>query len=89
MTRKLSKLLTIFLALVAIAMTQKFDFSEDLGPCRFAPLYTAEELYKNETLRNEFKWRVFGWEGNFAKNGVGLNIATGMTYDGHGIEYAR
>ena len=80
-------LLITLLSISSINSFKLFDFSEDLGECRFASLYSPQDLYTNSTLRDEFKWRVFGYEGNFAKNGVGLNIATGMTYDGHGINY--
>jgi len=56
--------------------------------CRFAKNYKIEEILNNAAIREQFKWDIASWEGNFAKNGIGLNMATGFTYDGHGINYA-
>eukprot|EP01100_Stratorugosa_tubuloviscum_P003840 TRINITY_DN1933_c0_g1_i1.p1 TRINITY_DN1933_c0_g1~~TRINITY_DN1933_c0_g1_i1.p1 ORF type:complete len:572 (-),score=276.31 TRINITY_DN1933_c0_g1_i1:76-1743(-) len=63
------------------------DNNDNNSNCRFAKLYSVEDLLYNQTSLNKFKADVFYWEGNFAKNGVGVNFKTGMTYDGHGINY--
>jgi len=55
--------------------------------CRFALSYTLEELWDNPTLQDQFLDDVMYWEGNFAKNYVGLNVHAGLTYDGHGLNY--
>lgn len=65
----------------------EYSPSESIAGCRFARSYSSKELLTNTTARGLFIRDVFHWEGNFAKNGVGLNFATGITYDGHGINY--
>lgn len=51
--------------------------------CRFAELYTIEDIPHNST---KFLQDVFYWEGQFHQDGVGYNQQNGMTYDGVGLD---
>jgi hypothetical protein len=53
--------------------------------CRFAMSYTFEEIWNDPQAQEQFLSDVMYWEGNFAKNYIGLNVASGLTYDGHGL----
>jgi len=55
--------------------------------CRFAKQYTKTQLYTNETARDQFLKDVLYWEGKFHQDGVGINYKSGLTYDGHPIDY--
>jgi len=63
--------------------------SSDIGnTCRFAPLYSMNDILENEQSINNFIENVLYWEGNFQSDGVGINMATGYTYDGHALDYS-
>ena len=55
--------------------------------CRFAHQYTTQQLITNATARQEYLKNVMYWEGKFHQDGVGLNVASGLTYDGHGLNF--
>jgi len=65
----------------------EFVGSSERFPCRYAGFYTSQELLFNETSRNQFIENMMVFEGNFHKHGVGYNSKTGLTYDGHPINY--
>ena len=50
-----------------------------IPPCRFAPLFTQEEILANP---EPFIQDVLYWEGKFAQPGIGYDGANGMSYDG-------
>ncbi|KAF2071198.1 hypothetical protein CYY_007484 [Polysphondylium violaceum] len=62
--------------------------SSNSNACRFAPLYSMNDILENEESINSFIENVLYWEGNFQTDGVGINIATGYTYDGHALDYS-
>ncbi|EGG13816.1 hypothetical protein DFA_11577 [Cavenderia fasciculata] len=55
--------------------------------CRFSKLYTQQSLLDDAQDRVDFLNNVLHWEGNFCKDGAGLNALTGYTYDGRTIDY--
>lgn len=48
--------------------------------CRFAPLYSRENLYNNENIRNEFLSKVIAKEAKFMRE-IGYDQRTGLTLD--------
>ena len=77
----------VVLLLVLISFTIYVDCQAS-KECRFAYKYTPQELWHSEEKQQEFLNDVMYWEGNFAKHHVGLNRFSGLTYDGHGIDYS-
>lgn len=74
----MSNMIAHLLCLLAIAgehLVQSLAHS----PCRFAPLYTQDEVLADPA---PFAWDVFYWEGRFHQNSVGYNTENGMSYDG-------
>ncbi|KAL9652329.1 hypothetical protein ABK040_011986 [Willaertia magna] len=63
-----------------------FSTTEEYN-CRFAMDYTINDLLKDPLKRSQFLKNVSFWEGKFAVHGIGLNLFSGMTYDGHQIDY--
>eukprot|EP01121_Diplochlamys_sp_Union-15-3_P001464 TRINITY_DN11268_c0_g1_i1.p1 TRINITY_DN11268_c0_g1~~TRINITY_DN11268_c0_g1_i1.p1 ORF type:complete len:532 (+),score=71.97 TRINITY_DN11268_c0_g1_i1:51-1646(+) len=59
----------------------------DAPTCRFALKYTTDEISSCGSCRTQFIQDVMFWEGHFHQPGVGYHAATGLTYDGHGINY--
>ncbi|KAJ6636684.1 hypothetical protein Bhyg_15277 [Pseudolycoriella hygida] len=55
--------------------------------CRFADLFTIDDLVQNrDDAIHRFKMEMCTWEGKFGF-GVGYNHVTGVTFDGHKIDY--
>ncbi len=55
--------------------------------CRFATLFSPSDLMTNfQDKLHGFKMNVSYWEGLYAQF-VGTNKASGITYDGHGLDY--
>ncbi|CAF1572752.1 unnamed protein product, partial [Adineta ricciae] len=55
--------------------------------CRFAELFTIDNLVNNRNdAIHRFKMHMCLWEGKFGY-GVGYNHGTGITFDGHKIDY--
>ncbi|KXT07217.1 hypothetical protein AC578_2453 [Pseudocercospora eumusae] len=48
-------------------------------PCRFAPLYTEEDIVRDPS---QFVRDVLFWDGQFVRPDIGYNHANGMSYDG-------
>ena len=55
--------------------------------CRFAYKYTREELITSPDARDSFLLDIALAEGKFQSNGVGYDVTTGHTYDGHMLDY--
>lgn len=53
--------------------------------CRFAFQFKQRDLFSQST-QDKFLEAVAFWEANFHQNSVGINEATGCTYDGHEID---
>jgi hypothetical protein len=51
----------------------------------FAQQFTPEDLLSNQTSRDTFISLMFTYEGRFHTDGVGVDIASGMTFDGTAI----
>ncbi|KAG4066804.1 hypothetical protein HA402_012871 [Bradysia odoriphaga] len=61
--------------------------SHGQSTCRFADLYTVDDLVQNrDNAVHKFKMEMCKWEGKFGF-GVGYNNVTGITYDGYKIDY--
>jgi hypothetical protein len=56
-------------------------------PCRYAGRFSVEKLLNDQTTRDYFVSNASYWEGNFNVHGVGYNAYSGLSYDGHGIDY--
>jgi len=76
---KSSFFLFTIIALLALTATSE--------KCRFAPDYTQAQLALNVTAREEYLEQVMHWEGKFMQDGVGFNLAAGITYDGHPLNF--
>ena len=55
--------------------------------CRFAHQYTQEQLGASEEAQQRYIESIMYWEGKFHQDGVGINFASGLTYDGHPLNY--
>lgn len=53
--------------------------------CRFAPEYTLADILSSESVQLQFIGDVMEWEGHF--HDIAYNHVTGMTYDGHGLNW--
>ena len=77
----------MFLLLTLFPIFQNIQYIQGDTSCRFADLFTIDNLVKNENNAiHRFKMHMCLWEGKFG-NGVGYNHQTGITYDGHKIDY--
>ena len=54
--------------------------------CRFAHSYTQDEILHNVTSQNKFIRDVLTWEAKFIRS-VGVEEASGFTYDGQRVDY--
>jgi hypothetical protein len=75
---RLAAALTLCVAVAAAAPAR--------GPCRFAPRYDADSLWKNETAASAFLDEHALWEYDFV-NGLGVDPLTQLTYDGHRLDF--
>eukprot|EP01133_Synstelium_polycarpum_P015943 gene15943-18953_t len=55
--------------------------------CRFAQVFSRNDLETSEPARREFMKHVLHYEGNFHKHKVGIEEETGMTIDGCSLDY--
>lgn len=55
--------------------------------CRWAEQFTRESLLNNENERRKFANLVSFWEGKFHSHGIGVNLKSGMTYDGRRLDF--
>jgi len=53
----------------------------------FARAYSGEELLKEGEVLDSFVKDVLRWESQFHQTGIGYNGESGVTYDGHSIDY--
>eukprot|EP01114_Cavostelium_apophysatum_P006357 TRINITY_DN1762_c0_g1_i1.p1 TRINITY_DN1762_c0_g1~~TRINITY_DN1762_c0_g1_i1.p1 ORF type:complete len:513 (+),score=91.94 TRINITY_DN1762_c0_g1_i1:144-1682(+) len=74
-------LLIAFLSGVVIARDQNF-------PCRFAGLFSPQEILEDSKVQYDFIEHVAFWEGHFHQDGIGMNLQSGLTYDGHPLNYS-
>jgi len=75
----MSKIILFLFSLLVLAHSEP--------SCRFARQYTTTQLISNATARQEYLKNVMYWEGKFHADGVGLNTASGLTYDGHSLNF--
>lgn|GEM_PF-2735755 len=54
---------------------------------RFAPNYSRAEIQSNPDAARRFLDEVIRWEARFNQPGIGYHAATGMTFDGHDIDF--
>lgn len=55
-------------------------------PYNFADQYNSSS-FKDESTRHEYMMKVMRFEGNFHQGGVAYNAQTGLTYEGHPLDY--
>ncbi len=60
----------------------------DFPSYEYAKLFTPEELLSNQSSRDAFMSLMFAFEGRFHSDGVGIDMASGMTFDGTAIHPA-
>ncbi len=77
-------LLFVIIAVTVTVFALSFVHSQE---CRYASRYDIRDLVSSETVRNRFMLEMAFWEGKFNVDGLGVNRASGLTYDGHGIDY--
>jgi len=70
----------VFLSTVELSVSQT-------PACHFAVNYDSNGIYNSNDVRDRFLRDVFYWEANFHTPGVGYDGPTGLTFDGHGIDY--
>jgi len=63
------------------------EYSASVGDYRFAHSYTQEDLLKNPAKAREYVQKLLYWEGKFHQSGIGYNGESGLTYDGHSIDF--
>ena len=72
---------------ITFILFEYVNFLQGQSPCRFADLYTIDDLVSNrDNAIHRFKMDMCWWEGKFGY-GVGYNQQLGITYDGHEIDY--
>jgi len=72
---------------IAFFLGQNVKFLYGQTTCRFADLFTIDDLVSNrDDAIHRFKMHMCLWEGKFGY-GVGYNHEIGITYDGHKIDY--
>jgi hypothetical protein len=72
---------------ITFIFIQKIKFLQGQTTCRFADLFTIDDLVQNRNdAIHQFKMHMCLWEGKFGY-GVGYNHDIGITYDGHMIDY--
>ena len=57
----------------------------DFPSYEYAKQFTPEELLGNQSSRDAFMSLMFAFEGRFHSDGVGVDMASGMTFDGTAI----
>ena len=73
------------LLLVAAAAALSVPAPSHLPEYEFAKRFTPEELLSSQSSRDSFMSLMFAFEGRFHSDGVGVDLATGMTFDGTAI----
>ncbi|KAL0482233.1 hypothetical protein AKO1_011119 [Acrasis kona] len=58
-----------------------------INSCRFAREYNTDDVYTSLNKREELMNTISYWEGKFYVHDIGYNAVSGLTYDGHGIEF--
>ncbi|MBI4971211.1 MAG: 6-phosphogluconolactonase, partial [Candidatus Omnitrophica bacterium] len=80
-----------FLALIgvaaAFAFAGKMPVQEPKGNYRFAPEFKAEDLIGKKELADAYLRKLLYWEGQFHQPGIAYNAGSGLTYDGHSIDF--
>lgn len=64
-----------------------FLSNEASSTCRFAPSFSIQDLLHSKERRQEYISNVLYWEGMFHTDGVGYSASSGLTFDGHAINY--
>ena len=73
--------------LLSVFHVRHVRLQPDSSTCRFADLFTIDDLVHNrQDAIHRLKMHMCAWEGRFG-NGVGYNHQTGITFDGHKIDY--
>ena len=74
--------LVVLLALLPLSVVRSQEET-----CRFADLFTIDDVMQNRNdAVHRLRMHMCLWEGKFGY-GVGFNNQTGVTYDGHKIDY--
>uniref|UniRef100_A0A914VFS2 GPI anchored protein n=1 Tax=Plectus sambesii TaxID=2011161 RepID=A0A914VFS2_9BILA len=55
--------------------------------CHFAQNYNLNQLLNDAAAQDSFLMSASYWEGKFATDRIGINYASGLTYDGTSIDY--
>jgi hypothetical protein len=80
-------LLMLFLLLLFLVTNVSSNRNHTTSVCRYVDKYSISELLSNEGKRQQFLMEMAHWEGKFNVHKLGLNVLSGLTYDGHGINY--
>ncbi|MBI4372266.1 MAG: DUF89 family protein, partial [Candidatus Omnitrophica bacterium] len=67
--------------------SSSFIRAEERAPYRFAPDYSAQDLLQGKGVTDEYIGKVMYWEGKFHQAGIAFNGKSGLTYDGHSIDF--
>ncbi|MBI1870241.1 MAG: hypothetical protein HYS07_03505 [Chlamydiae bacterium] len=57
-------------------------------PYRFSQKFSQQDLVSNAQQRKEFIEKILQWEAKFHQGGIGYNEKSGLTYDGHAIDFS-
>jgi hypothetical protein len=86
---RIGLLLLLFASVLAAPLAAGADASAAVSEppaYEFAKRFTPEELLGNQSSRDAFMSLMFAYEGRFHSDGVGVDMATGLTFDGTAID---
>lgn len=85
MTNIIHKILLVIMVSAIVIAVAMDDVTKK---CRFANLFDLTSLITSPEQQHLLKMAVAQWEGRFAGTHlVGINVKSGLTYDGTGIDY--
>eukprot|EP01129_Flabellula_baltica_P008794 TRINITY_DN3526_c0_g1_i1.p1 TRINITY_DN3526_c0_g1~~TRINITY_DN3526_c0_g1_i1.p1 ORF type:complete len:477 (+),score=86.60 TRINITY_DN3526_c0_g1_i1:13-1443(+) len=84
---KVSKIISSKILLISLVYL--FTLAHTDSSCFFAndPLYTVDHLLNNQSIRDHFIQQVLYWDGFFHQPDIGVNLESGLSYDGCPIDY--
>jgi hypothetical protein len=79
-------LFTLTLAFYLLEGTNALPAASEFPAYEFAKRFTLQELLENQSSQDAFLSLMFAYEGRFHSDGVGVDMVTGMTFDGTAID---
>ncbi len=73
-------------AVLALLLGKAAASASDFPAYQFAKRFSQEDLLGSQSSRDAFLSLMFAFEGRFHSDGVGIDMVTGMTFDGTAID---